>query len=88
MRVASMGIEIAVVLILLGSAIGVHVDQDKADLEARAALPQPSWVNLGPMPFGGLPRQADIVARTVPLETLATRAATPDGSTEHSESSA
>ncbi|KAL2280273.1 hypothetical protein FJTKL_12559 [Diaporthe vaccinii] len=77
-----MAFKIVSILILVGFTFGAHVDQDNTDLEARAALPHPSWVDLGPRPFGGLPRQRDIVARKVPLETLITRESTSADITE------
>lgn len=64
-KIATMGVKVVSILIVMGFAIGAHVDQDSAELDARSALPQPSWVDLGPVPFGGLPRRGDIVARAI-----------------------
>lgn len=83
--IAAMAFKIVSILILMGFTFGTHVDQDNADLEARTALPQPSWVDLGPEPFGGLPRQRDIVARIFPSETLIIRESTSADSTEQSK---
>lgn len=82
MKIATMDVKIVWTLIVMGFAFGTHVEQDSADLDARSALPQPSWVDLGPEPFGGLPRQRDIAAGTSSLGTLITPASTPTDSTE------
>lgn len=83
-----MAFKIVSILLLMGLTFGAHIEQDNTDLEARTALPQPSWVDLGPRPFGGLPRQDDIAARKIPLETLKTRESTSADITEQSEFSA
>lgn len=88
MRVAAMHVKLVSILILTSFTFGTHVDQDNADLEARTALPQPSWVDLGPEPFGGLPRQRDVAARKIPLETHVTQASTSADITAQSEFSA
>lgn len=88
MRVAAMHVKIVSIFILTGFTFGTHTDQDNADLEARTALPRPSWVDLGPEPFGGLPRQRDVVARKIPLETHITTASTSADITAQGEFSA
>lgn len=83
-----MGIGIVSIFVLLGCAIGSHTNEDGGDLEAKSALPQPSWKDLGPLPFGGVPRQEDIVLETFPRETLITRASIPAEVAEHGKSAA
>lgn len=85
MRRAEMFVELVSILALLGFAIGVHTDQDGGDLEARSAQPQPSWVDLGPLPFGEVPHEEDVVVEKFPLDTLITRASNTADSTEQSE---
>lgn len=59
MLIAAMGGNLVLLLIFMSFAIGEHFDQDSKDLEARSALPQPSLVDLGAVPFGGIPRQRE-----------------------------
>ncbi|KAJ0123455.1 hypothetical protein J7T55_011920 [Diaporthe amygdali] len=80
-----MFVELVSILALLGFAIGVHTDQDAGDLEARSAQPQPSWVDLGPLPFGGVPHEEDVVVEKFPLDTLITRASNTADSTEQND---
>ncbi|KAG6367200.1 hypothetical protein INS49_001385 [Diaporthe citri] len=82
-----MAFKFVYILILMGFTFGAHVGRDNTDLEARTALPQPSWVDLGPEPFGGLPRQRDMTARKFPLETLITRESTSADITEQNTQS-
>lgn len=79
-----MGAKIVSILILMCFVLGEHTEQDGADLEARPVLDQASWVNLGPLQFGGVPRQRDVAARTLPLEILTTLASSQADSTQHS----
>lgn len=79
-----MGAKIISTLILMGSVLGEHIEQEGADLEARHVLDQASWVNLGPLQFGGVPRQRDFAAKTIPLEILPTLASSQADSTQHS----
>ncbi|KAK2601000.1 hypothetical protein N8I77_010484 [Diaporthe amygdali] len=85
MRRAEMFVELVSILALLGFAIGVHTDQDGGDLEARSAQPQPSWVDLNPLPFGGVPHEEDVVVEKSPLDTLITRASNTADSTEQND---
>lgn len=85
MLIAAMGGNLVSFLILVGFAIGTHVEQDSTDPGPRSAIPQPSLVDLGAVPFGGIPRQRDHEARTFPLETLITLVTTSADTTEHSK---